>query len=170
MTKLQSMVIIGVTSIGISSASLAATQVERRNIEAKIETLVIDGSMARINAGDPNHYSLIDMDKGKMYMVDVSKRRIVKMDIIGKPPEVPMRNFPAQNPITAKLVRKRSNRLIAGFSTTKYVVKVNDRTCSKNYFSKEFDKVTDFKRYIDTMSKFEDSRKVQGMPDRKSVV
>jgi hypothetical protein len=164
MTKLQNLIIIGVSSIGISSASLAATKVERRNIEAKIETIIIDGSMVRINSGDSNHYNVIDMDKGKMYVVDASNRRIINMDIIGKPPEVPMRNFPAQNPITAKLVRKRSNRLIAGYSTTKYVLKVDGRTCSKYYFSKKVKKITDFKRYIDTMSKMEASRKVQGMP------
>lgn len=163
MTKLQNIIIIGVTSIGICSASLAATQVERRNIEGKIETLIIDSSMARINTGNPNNYRLIDMNKSKMYVVDVGKRQIVKMDIVGKPPEVSMQNFPAQNPITAKLVRKRSNRLIAGYPTTKYVVKVSGRTCSENYFA-DIDQLSDFKRYIDTMFKFEDSRKVQGMP------
>lgn len=162
MTKLQNLIIIGISSVGICSASLAATQVERRNIEGKIETVIIDGSMARINTGNPNNYSLIDMNNSKMYVVDVRKRQIVKMDIIGKPPEVSMQNFPAQNPITAKLVRKPSNRLIAGYSTTKYVVKVNGRTCSENYFSEV--QISDFKRYIDAMFKFEDSRKVQGMP------
>jgi outer membrane lipoprotein-sorting protein len=164
MTKLQNMIIIGVTSIGVCSASLAATQVERRNIEGKIETVIVDGSMARINTGNPNNYTVIDMHKSKMYVVDVRNRLIVNMDIIGKPPEVSKHNFPAQNPITAELVKKRSNRLIAGYSTTKYVVKVSGRTCSQNYFSTVLEKLTDFKRYIDTMSKFEDSRKVQGMP------
>lgn len=164
MTKLQNLIIIGVSSVGICSASLAATKVERRNIEAKIETIIIDGSMVRINSGDSNHYSVIDMDKGKMYVVDASNRRIIKMDIIGKPPEVSMHNFRAQNPIKAKLVKKRSNKLIAGYSTTKHVLKVDGRTCSKYYFSKNLEKVTDFRRYIDTMSKMEASRKVQGMP------
>ncbi len=164
MTKLQNLIIIGVSSLGICSTSLAATKVERRNIEAKIETIIIDGSMVRLNTGDPNNYNVIDMDKGKMYIVDASKRQIVKMDIIGKPPEIPTHNFPAQKPIKAKLVKKRSNRLIAGYSTSKYLLKVNGRTCSKNYFSKELEKITDFKRYIDTMFKMEDSRKVQGMP------
>lgn len=164
MTKLQNLIIIGVSSVGICSASLAATQVERRNIEAKIETIIIDGSMVRINSGDSNHYSVIDIDKGKMYIVDASKRQIVKMDIIGKPPEVSRRNFPAQNAIKAKLVKKRSNKLIAGYSTTKHVLKVDGRTCSKYYFSKDLEKVTDFKRYIDTMSRMEVSRKVPGMP------
>lgn len=164
MTKLQNLIIIGVSSVGICNASLAATQVERRNIEAKIETITIDGSMVRLNTNDPNNYSVIDMDKGKMYIVDAHKRQIVNMDIIGKPPEISRRNFRAQNPITAKLVKKRSNKLIAGYSTTKYVLKVDGRTCSKYYFSKQLEKITDFKRYIDTMSKMENSRKVQGMP------
>lgn len=164
MTKLQNLIIIGVSSVGICNASLAATQVERRNIEAKIETITIDGSMVRLNTNDPNNYSVIDMDKGKMYIVDAHKRQIVNMDIIGKPPEIPRRNFRAQNPITAKLIKKRSNKLIAGYSTTKYVLKVDGRTCSKYYFSKQLEKITDFKRYIDTMSKMENSRKVQGMP------
>ncbi|WP_069469734.1 hypothetical protein [Candidatus Marithrix sp. Canyon 246] len=164
MTKLQNLIIIGVSSVGICNASLAATQVERRNIEAKIETIIIDGSMVRLNTGNPNNYSVIDMDKGKMYIVDARKRRIVNLDIIGKPPEIPTHNFRAQNPITAKLIKKRSNRLIAGYSTTKYVLKVDGRTCSKYYFSKKLAKVTDFKRYINTMFKMENSRKVQGMP------
>ncbi len=164
MTKLQKLIIIGVSSVGICNASLAATQVERRNIEAKIETIIIDGSMVRLNTDDPNHYNVIDMDKGKMYIVDASKRQIIRMDIIGKPPKISRNNFRAQNPITAKLVKKRSNRLIAGYSTTKYVLKVDGRTCSKNYFSKQLEKITDFKRYTDTMLKMEDSRKVQGMP------
>lgn len=164
MTKLQNLIIIGVSSVGICNASLAATQVERRNIEAKIETITIDGSMVRLNTNDPNNYSVIDMDKGKMYIVDAHKRQIVNMDIIGKPPEISRRNFRAQNPITAKLIKKRSNKLIAGYSTTKYVLKVDGRTCSKYYFSKQLEKITDFKRYIDTMSKMENSRKVQGMP------
>lgn len=164
MTKLQNLIIIGVSSVGICNASLAATQVERRNIEAKIETITIDGSMVRLNTSDPNNYSVIDMDKGKMYIVDAHKRQIVNMDIIGKPPEISRRNFRAQNPITAKLIKKRSNKLIAGYSTTKYVLKVDGRTCSKYYFSKQLEKITDFKRYIDTMSKMENSRKVQGMP------
>jgi hypothetical protein len=164
MTKLQNLIIISVSSVGICNASLAATQVERRNIEANIETIIIDDSMARLNTGNPNHYNVIDMARGKMYIVDASKRQIVKMDIIGKPPEISRRNFRAQKPIKAKLIKKRSNRLIAGYATTKYALKVNGRTCSKNYFSKQLDKVTDFKRYIDTMSRMEASRKVQGMP------
>ena len=164
MTKLQNLIMIGVSSVSICNASLAATQVERRNIEAKIETIIIDGSMVRLNTGDPNHYNVIDMDKGKMYIVDASKRQIVKMDIIGKPPQIPRRNFRAQKPIKAKLVKKRSNRLIAGYSTTKYVLKVDGRICSKYYFSKKVEKITDFKRYIDTMFKMENSRKAQGMP------
>jgi len=164
MTKLQNLIMIGVSSVGICNASLAATQVERRNIEAKIETIIIDGSMVRLNTDDPNNYSVIDMDKGKMYIVDASKRQIVNMDIMGKPPEIPRRNFRAQNSIQAKLIKKRSNRLIAGYSTTKYVLKVDGRTCSKYYFSKQVDKITDFKRYIDAMFNMENSRKVQGMP------
>jgi hypothetical protein len=94
MNHLHSGIIVGIVSASVCGASFAATVVERSQMETT-QKITLDEDDVRINSPDPNFYTLMDLDKGKAYMVNTKEKRIVEMDIIGTPPKLPQDMMPA---------------------------------------------------------------------------
>jgi hypothetical protein len=175
MNHLHSGIIVGIVSASVCGASFAATVVERSQMETT-QKITLDEDDVRINSPDPNFYTLMDLDKGKAYMVNTKEKRIVEMDIIGTPPKLPQDMMPAWQrsqppqdrreppPVKAELVEKGNGPEIAGYPTVKYQVKANGQVCSENYFSKKAAQVPYIKGWIKAMYDMTNSRKMKGMP------
>jgi hypothetical protein len=175
MNHIQRGIIVGIVSASVCGASFAATVVERREM-GKIQTITLDKHNARINSSVPDYYTLMDLKKGKAYMVDTKEKRTVEMNIIGTPPK-PSQNMPRwqqrsqssqdrrERPsVIAELVEKGRGPRIAGYPTVNYQVKANGQVCSDNYFSKKAAQVPYIKDLIKAMSDMSTSRKIKGMP------
>ncbi|MEN8215201.1 MAG: hypothetical protein ABFS56_02260 [Pseudomonadota bacterium] len=176
MNHLHRGIIVGIISASVCGASFAATVVERRQMET-IQKITLDKDDAHISSPDPNFYTLIDLDKGKAYMVNTKEKRIVEMNIIGTPPKPPQdmmppwqpsqppqaTNRPEPPPVKASLIEKGNGPEIAGYPTVKYQVKANGQACSENYFSKKAAQVPYIKDWLKAMSDMTNSRKMKGM-------
>jgi len=92
MNYLYRRIIFGLAAVSICGTSYAATDIERSEM-GKIQTITLDKYSTRVDNPDPNYYTVMDQQDGKVYMVNVKEKRIVKMNIIGSPPQLP-RNRP----------------------------------------------------------------------------
>ena len=170
MNDLQRWLMIGVVSTSICQMTWAAMIIERHDIQGKTETIIIDKQQVRINASNSNNYTLLDLNKRKVYFVDGKKERIVEMDIKGTPPKL-SQNIPKPpsppwgDSIEPELVSQGEGPEIAGYSTVHYQVKALSRVCSDHYFSKEAaNKLAYLNDFLEVMSEMSRSRKIQGMP------
>jgi len=82
MNNVHRWITISLASVSLCGASWAATVV-KRDIQGKTQDIVMEGQQIRIQTQAPNYYTLMALDKGKVYMVDNKKKRIVEMDIVG---------------------------------------------------------------------------------------
>jgi len=169
MNNVHRWITISLASVSLCGASWAATVV-KRDIQGQTQDIVMEGQQVRIQTKEPNYYTLMALDKGKVYMVDNKEKRIVEMDIVGKPPEPP-RGMPQHKPkppwgdsVKAKLVKRGNGPKIAGYSTKHYQLKALDKACSDYYFSKTAAQVDYIEAFIDASNKMVNSRKVKGMP------
>lgn len=168
MIDLHHRIIVGIFTACVCSASFAATVVERNEM-GKIQKIILDKDVARIDSSVSNYYTLLYLDKGKAYMVNNEEKRIVEMNIIGTPPKLPQNMPPWQrrqdrSSQKAELVEKGNGPTIAGYPTIDYQVKTNGQLCSENYFSKKAAQVPYLKAFIKAMSDMTRSRKIKGMP------
>ncbi len=176
MNNLHRQIILGIVSIGVCSASWAATVI-KRNEMGFTQKVTIDGQNVRIDSPNPRQYVLMDLGNEKVYMVNAEERRFVQMDIIAKPPQRPWERPPqdrhqrpwerpqqdrSQRSIKAELVKKGNGPNIGGYSTLKYEVKALGKVCFETYFSKEAAKVTNVKAFMEAQHKMSISR--QPMP------
>ncbi len=160
-------IIIGLTSASVCSTSWAATLI-KRDIQGKTETVIISAQQVRIQSPNPNNYALMYLDKGKMYMVDTTKTRIVEMDIVGKPPQVQlpkdMPKPPWGNSVRAKLVKQSGKVDIAGYSTEHYQIEALGKACFAIYLSKKAAWVDYIEDFLNASYEIKNSRKIKWMP------
>ena len=160
-------IIIGLTSVSVCGSSWAATLI-KRDIQGKTETVVMQGQQVRVQSPDPNSYTLMYLDKGKAYMVDVNKKRIVGMDIAGKPPEMQFpKNMPEPpwgNSVRAKLIKQSGDIEIAGYFAEHYQIEALGKACFDVYLSKKAAWVDYIEDFLNASSKIKNSRKIKGMP------
>ncbi|MCK5666500.1 MAG: DUF4412 domain-containing protein [Thiotrichaceae bacterium] len=132
-----------------------------------IQEITINEQYARINSSDPKQYTLIDFQKGKVYLINNKEKRMIQMEIIGTAAKIPQ-NMPQQHPwnraVKTKLVRKGNGPRIAGYHTVKYQLKADGKVCSENYFSQQAGEVAHIKNFIQAMSNMSNSRKIKGIP------
>ncbi len=157
-------IIVGTVSLSVIP-TWAATVVERRDTRGEKQKIVMTKQQARIETPDPDFYTLIDLEKGKTYMVNAKEKQMVEMDIVGTPPKPPQ-DMPLPKPreIKTELVKKGNGPKIAGYATVNYQVTVDGKVCSENYFSKEAVEVPYVKAFLDAMYQMSHSRKMKGMP------
>ncbi|MCK5719880.1 MAG: hypothetical protein KAH84_08050 [Thiomargarita sp.] len=155
-----------ITLIGIMlcTTSLSATLI-KRNTQNGVEKVIIDGKQIRMQSKNPNYYSLIFLDKGKTYSVDKKKKRIVEMDIEGKPPTQANKpkTPPWGNEVNSKLVNKGTGAKIAGYITVRYQIQAMGKPCADYYFSDKLaEKIPYIKDFINASTRITESRKVKG--------
>lgn len=157
---------VGLICAGILGTNWAATVVERRDTRGEKQKVIIDEQQARIISPDPDYYMLINLKEKQAYQVDVKEKRMIKMNIIGKPPQLPpdMPPPPRARQVQAELVKKGEGPKIAGYSTINYQVKANGKVCSENYFSSAATEIAHLKEFLDAMYHMSNSRKIKGMP------
>jgi len=160
-------IIIGLTSATVCSTSWAATLI-KRDLQGKTETVIMERQKIRIQSPNPNSYALMHLDKGKTYMVDATQKRIVEMDIVGKPPQVQlpkdMPKPPWGNSVRAKLVKQSGKLDIAGYSTEHYQIEALGKACFDVYFSKKAAWVDYVEDFLNASYEITNSRKIKGMP------
>jgi hypothetical protein len=172
--SLKGAITFGILSASLCSASFAATVVERHDIQGKKEVITLENKQVHIGGEDPNYYSVMDLNEQKVYLVDGYKKRIVEMDIEGKPPELPEGKKPPwfnqpQQPVTAHLKYdyKKAAR-IAGYDSHYYQLQVyfqkQWRPCFENYFSQKAAKVPYLVDFLEAISVISKSRRLKGMP------
>ncbi|MDM8557453.1 hypothetical protein [Candidatus Parabeggiatoa sp. HSG14] len=183
MNYLHRWIIVGIISVGICGTSWAATVVERRDTQGNKQKLTMNEQQARLESPKTlNFYTLINLEEEKVYLVNDKKKRIVKMDIIGKPPKPPKnmplpRNMPKPpwgKFMRAQLIQKGKGPIIAGYFTKRYEIRAYgkaqgnkwDKVCSDNYFSKRAFEIVGFKKFLEAMYQMSNSRKpnIKGMP------
>jgi len=165
MKDLHLRIIAGIFTACICSASFAATVVEQKYMGKK-QTITINKDHAHIKEDGSNDYKLLDFNKRKAYMVDAKKKRIVEMDFTGTPPKLPYapQRQHRRPKVKAELVNKGSGPKIAGYSTTKHLVKANGQLCSENYFSKKAAQVPYLEKFNKARSDITNSRKIKEIP------
>ena len=128
----------------------------------------------------------MNLEKEKVYMVNPKEKKMVTMNLEGKPPKPPRhqsqrwRNSQApqetsppwarsQQPgwkqsVQPELIKKGKGPTIASYPTVKYEVKAKGQVCSENYFSQSITEVAYLKDFLKAVSKMTNSRKMKGMP------
>lgn len=144
----------------------AATIVERRDTRGDKQKIIMEEQQARIETSNPKFYTLIDLEKGKAYMVNTEEQQIMAMNIIGTPPKPPqdMPPLPKLPDINAELIEKGDGPEVAGYTTINYQVIAEGKVCSENYFSLEAMKVPHVKVFLDAMYQMSSSRKPKDLP------
>jgi hypothetical protein len=120
-----------------SSHSWAVTLLELRNEQGQVQQVHISENYARmsITADKTNIYRLIDLQAGKMYLVNPSDKTYFDPDSMPKHREE-MPNMPNMPEITAKLIKTDSApEEIAGYSSLHYQVTANGIVCTDDYLS-----------------------------------
>ncbi len=156
-------IIIGLA--GMCSTSWAATVV-KRELQGNTEKIIMEGQQVRIETQNSNYYTLMYLAQSKTYMIEVKEKRIIEMDIVGKPPKLPPNRHPMPKPpwgdsVNAELVEKGNGPNIAGYPTKRYQIKALGKACSDNYFSKEVASHID--AFLEASDKMINSRKIKGM-------
>ncbi|BAP55956.1 hypothetical protein THII_1659 [Thioploca ingrica] len=157
--------IIGVVMVSVTP-TWAATIVERRDTRGDKQKIIMEEQQARIETSNPNFYTLIDLEKGKAYMVNTEEKQIMAMNIVGTLPKPPqdMPPLPKLPDIKAELIEKGKGPEVAGYTTINYQVIAEGKVCSENYFSLEAVKVPYVKAFLDAMYQMSSSRKPKGLP------
>lgn len=158
--------IVGVVMVSVTPTSWAATIVERRDTRGDKQKIIMEKQQARIETSNPKFYTLIDLEKGKAYMVNADEQQIMTMNIVGTPPKPPqdMPPLPKLPDIKAELIKKGQGPEVAGYTTVNYQVIAEGKVCSENYFSLEAVKVPYVKAFLDAMYQMSSSRKPKGLP------
>ncbi|NJO15488.1 MAG: hypothetical protein HC877_06995 [Thioploca sp.] len=117
---------------------------------------------ARIETSNPNFYTLIDLEKGKAYMVNTEEKQLMAMNIVGTPLKL-SRDEPSLPKIKAELIENGEGPKVAGYTTINYQVVAEGKVCSENYFSLEAMKVPYVKAFLDAMYQMSSSRKPKGL-------
>ncbi|RKZ45124.1 MAG: hypothetical protein DRR16_21355 [Candidatus Parabeggiatoa sp. nov. 3] len=166
-------IIIGIISVSVCSASFAATVIKRSDIQGKEEKITLEKQHVRIQGENANYYRLMDLKLKKVYQVDDKQKRILEMDIEGKPPKLPEGEPPPwfgqeQAPVKAHLAKSEYVTDIAGYSSRYYQIMVlyqnKWRPCFDNYFSETAAKVPYLVDFINALSQISQSRQIEGMP------
>jgi hypothetical protein len=153
--------IVGVVIVSVTP-TWAATIVERRDTRGDKQKIIMEEQQARIETSNPNFYTLIDLEKGKAYMVNTEEKQLMAMNIVGTPPKLP-RDRPPLPKIKAELIENGKGPKVAGYTTINYQVVAEGKVCSENYFSLEAMKVPYVKAFLDAMYQMSSSRKPKGL-------
>ncbi len=166
-------IIIGIVSASVCSASFAATVVKRHDLQGKEEKITLEKQHVRIQGEDANYYSLMDLNLKKVYQVDGKQKRIIEMDIKGKPLALPEGEKPPwfgqpQQPVKAHLAKSEYVTDIAGYESQYYQIMVlyqnQWKPCFDNYFSEKANQVPYLRDFINALSEISKSRQIEGMP------
>jgi hypothetical protein len=125
-------IIVGIVSVSVMP-SWAATVIERGGVGDNKQLVTLNEHQARIETADRDIYTLLDLKEKKVYVINSKEKSILKMDIEGKPIELPenLPSMPQQQrqkssqqdePVKAKLVKMGDGPTIAGYSTVVYQV------------------------------------------------
>ncbi|MDM8565411.1 hypothetical protein QUF74_07135 [Candidatus Halobeggiatoa sp. HSG11] len=150
--------------ISICNFSWAATII-KSNEMGQEQKIFLDGKHVRMESNS-YHYTLVDLDAKKIYMVNTKDKLIISGNITGIPIQLPpeaRRNF-NQQPIKAELVKIGNGPEIVGYSTVNYQINALGKKCFDSYFSKDFANVAHVKDFVNLTNKVFNSRKIRGVP------
>lgn len=150
----------------LSLGAGAATLVENKDASGQVQRVLLEGNFARMDAGPPGNYMLVDLAKPAMFAVDHNQKMVV--DLFAKPPQpphMPAQQQPPEAPtVESKLVKIGPGPEIAGFATTQYQITANGEICGNEYLSAEVLDVPGLRNFVQTMQNIAESRKKEMGP------
>ncbi len=152
--------------IGLTTASYAATVMERRDRQNQLETFLLEGNLVRLENRDSKNYRLMNLAENKAYAINVEEKKMVVMPLVGTPPEMPanMPKPPESAPVKVELLKQGEGPTIAGYTTVIYQVTADGRPCSDTYFSPAAAKIPFLQDFLKAYNQLSYSRKPKGLP------
>lgn len=135
----------------------AATLVERQDAQKQVEKMTVDEHHVRIDYTYRGSYTLIDLEKNTLSLVNTGQKEVVERNL-KVPPNTgslpPGMSLPPAKPVgEVKLVDKGAGPDIAGYPTVHYQITADGEVCADHYLSAEAAKVPYLKHLIETMEK-----------------
>ncbi len=135
--------------IQMSAPLWAATVVESRDLEGRINKLMVDGDRVRLEIGDSG-YMLVDLEKNTFYNVEPNEERIIDMSSFYSIPIAQIEGAGDRINVHFKKIGKGPK--IAGYNTTHYKMMINEFVCADEYLSRQAYVVADmrtlFRAYV----------------------
>jgi len=125
----------GISLVLVVGQASAATFIEERDGES-ITQMWIDAGRMRVQAPGEPGYSLMNLSKKTMFMVDPSQKHAVDMSamVFGK---MPAASQGTPSAASGTLKRVGDGPKIAGYATEHYVVEAGGQVCEELYVSKQ---------------------------------
>ncbi len=162
-------VAIALSAALLCSQAWAATVIEQKGsalapkqanaAQPQTSKILLDATHARMDAGQPGQYMLMDFTHHKILMVNSTKKQAVDISAMPKMPAMPNAQQPAPKQVQAELTKVGAGPQIAGYATEQYQVKADGNVCSNEFISADAMKVAHITEFMQSMHKIAEDRR-----------